>query len=71
MVTVINNAMLINKIASKIKKFFTLKVTFFSFKFVGTVFVSSTISSHVFTESSIILAKYFLVSQLHVAGFDI
>ena len=31
----------------------------FSSKFVGTVFVSSVISSYVITESSIMFAKYF------------
>ena len=30
----------------------------FSLKFVGIVFVSSIISSHVITESSVVLAKY-------------
>ena len=48
---------------------------FFASKFVGTVFVcsfyDSVTSSHVITESSVILAKYFLFWQLHVAGFQI
>ena len=59
-----------------------VKVDFFCFtgcnfllKFVGTVSVSSSydsiISSHVITESSIILAKYFLFSQLCVVEFQI
>ena len=47
----------------------------FSLKFVGTVFVSllhnlalaSINSSHVITESSIILAKYLPFVQLHIA----
>ena len=43
----------------------------FSLKLVGTVFVSSMISSHEITESSIILAKYFPFSQLHVLGLQI
>ena len=40
-------------------------------KFVGTVFVSSIISSHEINESSVILAKYFPFSPLHVAAFQI
>ena len=40
-------------------------------KFVETVFVSSIISSHVMTESSITLAKYFSFSQRHVTGVQI
>ena len=47
---------------------------FFSLKFVGTVFISSPYdsitSSHVITESSIILAKYLSFSQLLVAGLQ-
>ena len=59
----------------------------FSLKFVGTDFVassfdlalvamvfdhlSSIISSHVITELSVILAKYFPFLQLHVEGFQI
>ena len=59
----------------------------FSLKFVGTDFVassfdlalvamvfdhlSSIISSHVITELSVILAKYFPFLQLHVEGFKI
>ena len=46
----------------------------FLLKLVGIAFVSSSYdsvnSSHVFTESSIMLAKYFPFSQLHVAGFE-
>ena len=51
MLTDINNAIVIKKNASKIKKFCVLRVIFFSLKLVGTVFVSlpfdlaSTISS--------------------------
>ena len=57
-------------------RFFILKIAFFVLKFVViTNFVSSSydsiISSHVITKSSIILAKYFPFSQLHVAGFQI
>ena len=43
----------------------------FSLKFVGILLVSSVISSHAITESSIILAKYLPFLQLHVAGFQI
>ena len=58
---------------SKIKKI-VLHVIFFSLKCFEIVFASSIISSHVITESSIILAKYLpfsQFSQLHVAGFQI
>ena len=55
--TVIKNAMVISKKAIKTCTFFVLQVTFFLLKLVGTLFVSSIISSHVITESSIILAK--------------
>ena len=41
----------------------------FKLKFVETVFVSSVISSHVLTELSIILPKYFPFLELHIAGF--
>ena len=52
---------------------------FFSLQFVGTVFLylsyalatASIIPSHVITELSTILAKYFLFLELHVAGFQI
>ena len=60
-----------DKKTSKIQKFCIVEVVFVSLKFVGKVFVSSIISSYVITESSIILAKYFSFSQLHVAGFQI
>ena len=43
----------------------------FSLKFVGIVLVSTIISSHVITESSIKPAKYLPFSRLHVAGFQI
>ena len=42
---------------------------YFWLKFVGLGFVSSIISSQVSTKPSIILAKYLLFLQLHVAGF--
>ena len=60
--------MVINKNVSKIKKIFVSHLV--SLKFIGKVFVSaSIISSHVITESSIILAKYLPFLQLHVLGF--
>ena len=46
----------------------------FLMKFVGIVFISSSYdfitSSQIIAESSIILAKYFPFSQLHVTGFQ-
>ena len=76
MLTIINNAIVINKKASKISKYFVLQVAFLSSKFVGTVFVGTVfvvfiIQSHVITELSAILAKYLLFLQLHVAGLEI
>ena len=61
--------MVINENASKIYKFCVLQVAFFSLKFV--YLVSFIISSHVITESSIKLAKYFPFSQLQVEEFQI
>ena len=55
--------MVINKNTRKIYKFCVLQFVLFSFKFIG-------IASHIIAESSIILAKYFPFSQLHVAGFQ-
>ena len=58
-------------------KILCFKGCFFSLKFVGIVFVSSSWdlashhSSHVIAESSIILAKYLPFLQLHVSGFQI
>ena len=63
--------MVINKKASKIQKFFVLQATFFSLQFVGIFFVSSIILSHVITESSVILAKDLLFSQLDAARLQI
>ena len=70
--------MVINKKASKTYNFFVLQVIIFSLKFVGTVlfevlfaetvFVTSIISSHVTTESSVLLAKYLQFLQLHEEG---
>ena len=79
MLTAINNAMVFNKKASKLYKFCVLQVVFFSLQFVGIVFVSSSfdlvsasiISSHVITELTVILAKYFPFSQLHIEEFQI
>ena len=76
--TAINNTVVINKKASKIQKFvemFFVGIGFFwkSFcriTFFGMVFVTYIISSHVITESSIILARYLSFSQAHVAGFQ-
>ena len=55
--------------------FCILQITFFSLKFVGIVFVSSSYdsitSSYVIVESSIILAYYFTFSQLHADVFQI
>ena len=57
----------------KYRNFVFYRLYFFSLKFGGIVFVSSwydsIISSHVSTESFIILAKYIPFSWLHVAGF--
>ena len=52
------------------RNFVFCKLYFFSLKFISSSYESIT-SSHVITESSIILAKYFPFSQLHVAGFQI
>ena len=54
--------------------FFALQVAFFSLKFVGIVFISSSrdsiTSTQIIAESSTILAKYFPFLQMHVAGFQ-
>ena len=42
----------------------------FSLKFVGTVFIFSVISSHVISESSVILAKYLPFLQVYVEWFQ-
>ena len=61
-----NNAIVINKNASKIQKFCVLQVALFLLKFVWSYDLASTsslygstISSDVIGESSITLAKYF------------
>ena len=79
--TIINSDMVINEKVSKIYKFSILQVTFSLLKFagivlvvivfIGTVFGTSIISSHVIMESPIILSKYLLYSQVHVLGFQI
>ena len=50
---------------------FVFYMLLFSLKFIGIVLVSSIILSHVLTESSVILAKYFPFAQVHVARFQI
>ena len=71
--------MVINKKKQVIYRLFLFfRLHFFSLKFVGTVFVSSShdldfasiISLQVITELSMILAKCLSYSQLHVAGFQ-
>ena len=66
--------MVINEMTSKIQIF--VEVTFVGtvsirLLFVGTVFVSSIMSSHIITESSIILAMYLPFLQLHTSWFQI
>ena len=51
------------------KKFCVLQVAFFSLKFVSSSYDSIT-SSHLIAELPIILAKYFLFSQLHAEEFQ-
>ena len=66
--------MVIKKKASKIAKFCLLQVILFSLKFVSSLFglaYVSIISSHLITELSIILSKYFPFLQLHVEEFQI
>ena len=65
--------MIINKNVSGIQKVCVLQVLSFSVKPIEIIFVSlwhgSIVSSHIITESLIILTKYFLFSQ--VTGFQI
>ena len=76
--------MVINEKMCEIKKFSFLQFTFYSLTFVGTVFVevisvevvfirtfTSILSSHIITESPIILPKYLPFSQVRVLGFQI
>ena len=70
----INNAMVIKEKMSKIQRLFVLQIASFSSEFfgtffVGTIFIISITSSNVITESSVMLAKYLLFLQLHIAGF--
>ena len=54
--------------------FCVLQVTFFSLKFVKIFFIFSSYdfitSSQMIAESSMILAKYFPFSQIHLLGFQ-
>ena len=72
--------MVINKKVSKIEKFSILQITFFLLKFAGIVFVeivffvrivfvTSIISSHITTESPIILFIYLSIMQTRVLGY--
>ena len=64
---------------AKYRNFAFYRLLFVSLKFVGAVFCfssydlasASIISSHVITESSKILAKYFSFSEIHVLRFQI
>ena len=47
------------------------RLNFFSLKFVGSIFVSSIVSSHLINETPIIFAEYLSFLQLRVAGFQI
>ena len=53
----------------KKKKICVLQVAFFSLKFVSSSYDSIT-SSHLIAELPIILAQYFLFSQLHAEEFQ-
>ena len=53
----------------KYRNFAFSRLLFFSLKFVSFSY-DSIVSSHIIAELSIILAKYFPFSQLHVAGFQ-
>ena len=65
--TDIHNVMVINiKVKVKYRNFVFYKL-YFLFKF---VYFMSMVSSHVITESSVILAKYLPFSQTHVLGFQ-
>ena len=58
--------MVINKNTIKIQKCCVLQATFFALKFVGIVFVSSIISSHVIVNKT--KRQYLPFLQLDVAG---
>ena len=50
---------------------FFVKIIFVGIGFVGTVLVTSVISSHITTESPIMLSKFLSSSQVDVLGFQI
>ena len=64
-----------NKISIKKNYFTSYKIYFtgylFTSKFVGIVFVTSIVLSHVITELLIILSKFLLSLQLHDIEFQI
>ena len=74
MLRAINNARVINKKTRKMRKFCVLQVIFFSLKLVGIAFIFSSYdyltSSHIITESTIILPKDFPFLLLHAEGFQ-
>ena len=61
--------MVIDKKSSKMWKF--VEVHYVEVRFVGMVSVVSIISSHLTTESPIILPTYLTILQLHVTEFQI
>ena len=64
--------MLISKKASKILKLFVLQIAFFSLtSFNCYCSFFNNFITHIITESSVILAKYFPLSQIHVAGLQL
>ena len=67
--TAIKNVTIINKKAIEIKKL--VEVLFVGTVFVETIFIVSIVSSHITTESSIMLPKYLPFLQLHGVGFKI
>ena len=71
MLTDFNNAMVINKKAEKYRNFVFKGYLFFIKICFCFLVYDSIISSHVIVELSIILAKYFAFSQLHVEGFKV
>ena len=68
--TAINNTIVNDKQTSNICKFCIFQAIFFSLKFLGLVFISPIISSHLITVSLLILSKYFSFSQLDLAGLQ-
>ena len=63
------------KMQVKYRNFAFDSLLLFSLKFVGIVFISSSYNSitspQIIVKLSIILAKYFKFSQIHVAGFQV